>query len=350
MNENTKHEVFMRRCFDLAKLGAGHVSPNPMVGAVIVHKDKIIGEGWHEAYGQAHAEVNAVNSVKEENRKYLSASTIYVSLEPCCIFGKTPPCSDLILQNKIPEVVVSCLDATPGVAGNSVKLLREAGLSVTTGILEKEGLELAKVRNTFAGTNRPYIILKYAQSQDGFIGQQEKQIWLTNPYSKRLAHKWRSETDAILVGTNTVQTDDPELTNRYWWGGSPLRIFFDKSLKISQDKKVYQDEQPTLILTEKDINSYGFARTKLLNFDFSENVPEQLCTILGEWKISSLLVEGGAFTLQKFIDSELWDEARIFSTDKILGKGVKAPEITGEIFRRERLDKDILTILKNKPV
>lgn len=350
MNENTKHEVFMRRCFDLAKLGAGNVSPNPMVGAVIVHKDRIIGEGWHEAYGHAHAEVNAVNSVKEEDRKYLTESTIYVSLEPCCIFGKTPPCSDLILQNKIPEVVVSCLDATPGVAGNSVELLREAGVKVTTGILEKEGLELAKIRNVFAGKNRPYIILKYAQSHDGFIGQKEEQVWLTNPYSKRLAHKWRSETDAILVGTNTVQTDDPELTNRYWWGVSPLRIILDKSLKISQDKKVYQDEQPTLILTEKDISSYGFERTKLLNFNFSENVPEQLCAMLGEWKISSLLVEGGAFTLQKFIDSGLWDEARIFSTDKILSRGIKAPEITGEIFRTERLDKDILTILKNKQV
>ena len=346
---NIKYQdKYMRRCFDLARLGAGFVSPNPMVGAVIVYNDEIIGEGWHQMYGTAHAEVNAVNSVAEENVQYLSKSTIYVSLEPCCIFGKTPPCSNLIIEKKIPEVVISCLDSTPEVAGNSVKILEAAGVKVTTGVLEKEGLALAAIRNTFAGENRQYIILKYAQSADGFISKKGEQTWLTNAYSKRLTHKWRAETDAILVGTNTAAIDNPQLNNRYWSGMPPLRLAIDKSMKLDQNLHLFDDEQPTLILTESAVNIMGFERTQFIQLDFSENLPQQIVQTLAQGKISSLLIEGGAHTLQSFIDADLWDEARIFSVDKRLGEGVKAPQIKGEIVKIEKIVADKLTVVKRQ--
>jgi len=346
---NNKYQNnYMRRCFDLARLGAGFVSPNPMVGAVIVHKDKIIGEGWHQMYGTAHAEVNAVNSVAEENVQFLEQSTMYVSLEPCCIFGKTPPCSNLIIEKKIPRVVISCLDTTPGVAGNSVKILRDAGVEVITGVLEEEGQALAAIRNTFAGKDRPYIILKYAQSQDGFISKSGEQTWLTNPYSKRLTHKWRAETDAILVGTNTAAIDNPQLNNRYWSGMPPLRLAIDKSMKLDQNLNLFNDEQATLVFTASAVNIMGFERTQFIQLDFSENVPQQIVNTLAQGKISSLLIEGGAHTLQSFIDADLWDEARIFSVEERLGDGIKAPQLEGGIVKTEKLVSDTLTIVKKQ--
>ncbi len=342
------HNNYMRRCFDIARFGAGFVSPNPMVGAVIVYNDEIIGEGWHQMYGTAHAEVNAVNSVSEENLPNLSKSTMYVSLEPCCIFGKTPPCSNLIIENKIPEVVISCLDSTPGVAGNSVKILRDAGIKVTTGILDEEGKELAAFRNTFAGKNRPYIILKYAQSADGFISKEGEQTWLTNPYSKRLTHKWRAETDAILVGTNTATIDNPQLNNRFWSGMPPLRLVIDKNMRLDQNLHLFDDEQPTLIMTENAVNVMGFERTQFVPLDFSENVPEQIVNTLAQGKVTSLIIEGGAHTLQSFIDAGLWDEARIFSVGKRLAAGIKAPNLKGKIVKTEKIVSDTLTVVKNQ--
>lgn len=340
------HNNYMRRCFDLARLGAGFVSPNPMVGSVIVYNDEIIGEGWHQMYGTAHAEVNAVNSVSEKNQQYLSKSTMYVSLEPCCIYGKTPPCSNLILENKIPELIISCLDATPGVAGNSVKILKEAGVKVTTGILEEEGKKLAAFRNTFAGKNRPYIILKYAQSADGFISKKDEQTWLTNPHSKRLTHKWRAESDAILVGTNTASIDNPQLNSRLWSGMPPLRIAIDKTMKLDQNLHLFDDEQATLIMTESAVNLMGFERTRFISLDFSENVPQQIVDTLAQGKITSLLIEGGAYTLQSFIDAGLWDEARIFSVEKRLGEGIKAPNLIGEKVNTINILSDTLTVVK----
>ncbi len=342
------HNNYMRRCFDLARLGAGFVSPNPMVGAVIVYNDQIIGEGWHQVYGTAHAEVNAVSSVEEENRQYLSESTMYVSLEPCCIYGNTPPCSNLIIENKIPEVVISCLDATPGVAGNSVKLLKEAGVKVTTGVLEEEGKELAAFRNTFAGKNRPYIILKFAQSADGFISKEGEQTWMTNPYSKRLTHKWRAEADAILVGTNTASIDNPQLNSRLWSGMPPLRIAIDRTMKLDQNLHLFDDEQPTLIMTESAVNIMGFERTQFIPLDFSENIPQQITDTLAQGKVTSLLIEGGAHTLQSFIDANLWDEARIFSVEQRLGAGIKAPSLTGETVNTQKILSDTLTVVKNR--
>lgn len=340
--------TYMRRCFDLARLGAGFVSPNPMVGAVIVYNDKIIGEGWHQMYGTAHAEVNAVNSVSEENLPFLSKSTMYVSLEPCCIFGKTPPCSNLIIEKKIPEVVISCLDATPEVSGNGVKILEDAGVKVTIGVLEEEGRDLAAIRNTFAGENRPYIILKYAQSADGFITKEGEQTWLTNAYSKRLTHKWRTETDAILVGTNTAAIDNPQLNNRLWSGLPPLRLVIDNSMKLDQNLNLFDDEQPTLIFTELDVNLMGFERTQFIQMDFSENVPQQIVNTLAQGRVTSLLIEGGAHTLQSFIDENLWDEARIFSVKSRLGKGIKAPHLRGKTVKTQKIVSDILTVVKNQ--
>lgn len=337
----------MQRCFDLARLGAGFVSPNPMVGAVIVHDDRIIGEGWHQAYGTAHAEVNAINSVKEKDKHLLTEATLFVSLEPCCIFGNTPPCTKLIIENRIPKVVISCLDATPEVAGNGVILLEKAGIKVTTGILEEEGRHLAAIRNTFAGKNRPYILLKWAQSTDGYIGQKDKQVWLTNPYSKRLAHQWRAQTDAILVGKNTAAIDNPELTNRYWSGASPLRLVIDKDLALHQSLHLFDDENPTLVFTEKEVSSMGFERTRFIPLDFENNIPEQIAATLASGRITSLLVEGGAKTLQSFIDIGLWDEARIFTTSKHLGTGINAPKIDGKEIAKTTIDGDILTIIKN---
>jgi diaminohydroxyphosphoribosylaminopyrimidine deaminase/5-amino-6-(5-phosphoribosylamino)uracil reductase len=221
-------EHFMQRCFDLACLGAGATSPNPVVGAVIVHQNRIIGEGYHMAYGKAHAEVNAVRSIRAEDRHLLKQATLYVSLEPCNIHRNTPPCTLLILEESIPRVVVSTVDHTPGVDGSGLARLRAAGVEVTVGVLEKEGQRLSQARNTFITRHRPYILLKYAQSANGiFAPEDNRQLWLTNPYSKRLVHKWRSEASAILVGANTAIADNPRLNNRLYYGKSPVRVILD---------------------------------------------------------------------------------------------------------------------------
>ncbi len=226
-----QEEIYVQRCFDMAVLGVDKVSPNPMVGAILVHKNRIIGEGYHEKFGQAHAEVNALRNVEPSDKKYISSSTLYVSLEPCCIHGNTPPCTDLIIKNGIPEVVISCLDQTPKVAGEGVGKLKRSGINVFEGLLKQKGERLSNIRNTFVTEERPYIILKYAQSLDGFIGKPDRQVWLTNSVSKRLVHKWRQEADAIIVGTNTALIDNPKLTTRYFSGSCPLRIvFFQASL------------------------------------------------------------------------------------------------------------------------
>lgn len=339
------HENYMRRCFELARLGAGSVSPNPMVGAVLVHDGRIIGEGWHRKYGGPHAEVNAVRSVREEDRHLIEKSTFYVSLEPCCIFGRTPPCTNLILDNKIPEVVISAIDDTPEVKGQGVSILREAGVKVTTGILKEEGERLAAIRNTFAGENRPYIILKWAESVDGFMGQPGKQVWISNQFSKRVSHRMRAEADAILVGTQTALVDDPQLNNRLWYGRSPLRILLDRDSKVSTDQKIFSEEAKTLVVTEKDAKQTDKVEWLSLAFD-QELLPNLMASFVGR-KISSLIVEGGAFTLWKFIEAQLWDEARVFKSEKHLGTGIKAPSLEAQAASSFQLDSDSLTIFRN---
>ena len=345
---NMTHENYIQRCFDLARLGAGSVAPNPMVGAVLVHENRITGEGWHRQYGQAHAEVNALNSVRPADRHLIEKSTLYVSLEPCNIFGKTPPCTDLILRHKIPRVVISCLDHTPEVSGRGVELLRNAGVEVITGILQEKGEALSSIRNTFVSKKRPYILLKFARSKDGFMGQTGRQVWISNPFSNRLAHRLRSELGAILAGTNTAVTDNPQLNTRLWFGKSPLRIVLDRHLRVPKSHFLWSDGGSTWIVTEQP-EPQNFARENLhfIQMKFDETLLPSLLARLFEEKISSLLVEGGAATLRHFIDGGWWDEAMIFTGNKVLGTGIEAPKISGTLTEEHPIAGDVLTIFKN---
>lgn len=347
----SKENFFIKRCFDLARLGAGSVSPNPMVGAVLVHEGRIIGEGYHQRYGGAHAEVNAVASVALADRKLISKATLFVSLEPCCIYGKTPPCTNLIIQEKIPRVVISCLDLTPEVSGQGVKTLRAHNVEVITGVLEEEGKALAATRNISVRQNRPYVVLKMAVTPNGFFAPADgSQFWITQPLSKRLVHRWRAEVDAILVGTNTARADNPRLDNRYYWGKSPLRIVLDRDLKLPLDLHLFSDAYPTLIITEQAVpeiregKSFQYLR---MDFDdcFWQNLLHQLWV---EYKIGILLVEGGAKVLQQVIDADLWDEARVLVGQNTLLNGVPAPLITGAKQARIPLGKDELILYQKR--
>lgn len=341
---NKKDELYIKRSFDLALLGNQKASPNPTVGAVIVYDEKIIGEGFHQQYGGPHAEVNAVNSIPASKQHLLKNSTIYISLEPCCIHGNTPPCTDLIIKHQIPKVFVASIDETVGVQGNSPKLLANEGIEVHTGILQEVGNEICKIRNTFVSQQRPYIILKYAQSEDQFIGKEDAQVWLTNPISKRLVHKWRSEVDAIMIGTNTAKIDNPQLTNRYYFGNSPLRIILDRNLQLSKELNVMNDSHPTLIITQQDPPEHSYKSTQFLQLPFDEYLLDRLMNYLYQFKISSLLVEGGAKLLESFIETELWDEARVFTAPKTLKDGIKAPSIKAPIIQEKVILKDKLSI------
>jgi len=275
------HEKYIKRCIELAKNGLGTTYPNPLVGSVIIRKDKIIGEGWHQKAGASHAEVNAVNSVKDES--LLKKSTIYVSLEPCSHYGKTPPCSDLIIAKGIKKVVIGTVDPFAEVAGRGIKKLMEAGCEVQVGVLEKECQDLNKRFFTFHQKKRPYIILKWAQTADGFIAPtiQEKRepVWITNQYSKQLVHKWRSEEQAILVGTNTAIADNHKLNTRIWKGENPVRVVIDKELKIPQESALFDGTIKTIVLTENvkksDNNKLVFEK-----LDFQQDLPYQVCEVL----------------------------------------------------------------------
>jgi diaminohydroxyphosphoribosylaminopyrimidine deaminase/5-amino-6-(5-phosphoribosylamino)uracil reductase len=330
------HEVYISRCVEIAKNGLGYTRPNPMVGAVIVHNNKIIGEGYTSAYGGPHAEVNAINSV--ENKSLLKTSTLYVTLEPCSHFGKTPPCSDLIIKNNIPNVVIGCIDDNKKVAGQGVKKLKNAGCNVIVGILEQECKTLHKRFFTFHNKKRPYIILKWAETNDGFIApktkQDQKPVWITNSYSRQLVHKWRAEEQAILVGTNTVLEDNPSLTTRNWTGKNPTRIVMDKHEKLSKNLSVFNNEAETILVSDKTI-------------DFSKNIAQQICNLLFTNNINSVIIEGGAKTLQTFIDANLWDEARIFIGQSKFNKGVQPPKLKGKLISEEKIDTDILKIYNN---
>jgi len=340
MGESKLHEFYMRRCFELAKLGSKYTKKNPMVGAVITYDNKIIGEGYHKEYGKQHAEVNALNSVQEKDKALLKEATLYVSLEPCFHEGKTPPCVDAVLKNSIKKVVVSCLDPFEKVAGKSINKLKANGVDVTTGILEKQGRNL--IRKFIANTieKRPYVVLKFAQSYDGYIGKKDQAIWLTNKFSKTLTHKWRSEVDGIMVGTQTAVVDNPKLTNRLYTGDSPMRIILDRNKRIPDSTHVLSDSYPTLMFTQ-DPNY------KLIPNKTVIHIPEwSLPTILQklyEQDIYSLIVEGGKSLLQSFITEELWDEYRIFRTQKNLNSGIKAPLIQSKFFAQEVLDGDVLS-------
>jgi len=325
----TIDEKYMQRCLELASKGRQNVKPNPMVGCVIVHKEKIIGESYHKEYGKPHAEVNAINSV--ENQELLRESTLYVNLEPCAHHGKTPPCSDLIVSKSIKRVVIGCKDSFAKVAGKGIEKMQKAGIQVDVGILEKESLMLNQTFFTFHQKQRPYIILKWAQTLDGYIDvirQPEDPIginWITHPNLRLPVHKWRSEEMGILVGAGTATNDNPRLDTREWFGKNPVRILFAEKEKINLMWHLLDESTNTLVFTDSYIeNSKSTTYHKI---DFLKNPIEQMLEILYQYEIQSVIVEGGQMMLQSFIDENLWDEARLLIGDKTFGKGLEAPKI-----------------------
>ncbi len=336
----------MNRCLELARTGAGRVAPNPMVGAVLVYDNKIIGEGYHKKFGEAHAEVNCINNVKDEDKDLIKASTLYVSLEPCSHYGKTPPCSNLIIEKKIQKIVIGCKDLNKEVDGKGIQKLQSAGVEVITGILTDECLSLNKRFFTFQQQQRPYIILKWAESSDGKIGippsssrlrsgenSKSERVLISNEFSNRLVHKWRSEEAAILIGTRTAFQDNPSLTNRLWHGDTPIRLVIDLNLRLPSHLKIFNKETKTFIFNKSTHEEDG----NLIFYKLKEEdlLPELLKT-LHELQIQSVLVEGGAKLLQSFIDKNLWDEARVIRNEQLtLGSGLDAPQLKNEILQSQ---------------
>ena len=344
------HENYINRCIQLAKNGLGNTYPNPLVGCVIVHQDKIIGEGWHQIAGGHHAEVNAINSVRDKS--LLDKATLYVSLEPCNHFGKTPPCSDLIISHQIPKVIIGTIDPYDEVAGKGVEKLKKHGCEVVVGVLEKECVELNKRFLNYHTNKRPYIILKWAETKDGFIdidrqvinGDEAKPNWITNQYSRQLVHKWRTEEQAIMIGTNTAVNDNPKLDVRTWLGKNPIRIVIDKNLRIPDNYRIFDGNVKTIIITEKtkdlEVSNLFFEQ-----IDFSKNIAKQICKVLYKHEIQSVIIEGGSQTLQTFIDANLWDEARIFIGEVAFSNGIHAPNITGLESDSKMIRSDVLKVL-----
>jgi len=337
-------EIFMKRCIELASKAIGHVSPNPLVGSVIVYQGKIIGEGYHQNYGKAHAEVNAIASVKDKS--LLPKSTLYVNLEPCAHFGKTPPCANLIIEHKIPKVVIGSVDCFSEVSGKGIDRMKKAGIEVVVGALEKESRELNKRFFTFHEKKRPYIILKWAESKDGYIApkNQTAPFWMTSSESKKLVHEWRVEETAILVGRVTAEKDNPSLTVREVEGKNPIRIVIDKDLKLSTDLNLFNNDAKTIVFNS--IKSEENDTNQFIKIDFNYLI-KSILKELYKLNIQSIIIEGGSKTLQSFIDATMWDESRVFTTNKILDEGVKSPIIKGVIISEEDIGGDQLKVTSN---
>jgi diaminohydroxyphosphoribosylaminopyrimidine deaminase / 5-amino-6-(5-phosphoribosylamino)uracil reductase len=362
----------MRRCLELAREGAGHVAPNPMVGAVLVQNNLVIGEGWHRQYGKAHAEVNCIldaikrlsSGTQHENSHgspILPATldrndlVLYVSLEPCSHFGKTPPCTELIINNRIPKVVIGCRDPFPTVNGTGVNKLRMAGIEVTENVVEEDCRDINRRFFTFQLQHRPYIILKWAETSDGFMASEPlhnedtrvavPRLLISNEFTNRMVHKWRSEEAAILVGTNTAISDDPELTTRHWRGKSPVRLVIDMDLKLPPTLKIFNNKSRTIIFNEHRHGDEG--NTSYYQVGRDASIVQQILNGLYQLNIQSVLVEGGARLLQSFIDEDVWDEARIIRSKTVGGKGLAAPElVTGYKMKEESLDSDLVSYYK----
>jgi len=323
-------KIFMQRCLQLAANGMGHTYPNPMVGSVIVYDGKIIGEGYHLKAGKAHAEVNAINSVK--NKEVLKLSTLYVNLEPCAHVGKTPACSRLIIDSKIPRVVIGCRDSFSLVDGKGIDMLKAMAVNVTVGVLENESRELNRRFFTFHEKKRPYIILKWARTSDGFIDFERtaktpiQPNWITDDYSRMLVHKWRSEEQAVMAATNTLEKDNPKLNVRDWVGSQPVRIVLDRSLRLKKNLSVFDDTQKTIVFTEK--SRKDTENTEYIQIGFGRTFYEEFLNVLYEKEIQSVFVEGGGLFLQNLIDGGYWDEAREFIGNINFKTGVKAPAIS----------------------
>ena len=341
------HEHYIKRCLQISKLGIGTTRPNPSVGAVLVVDDRIIGEGFTSPYGGNHAEVNAISAVKDPT--LLATATMYVTLEPCSHFGKTPPCADLIIKNEIKKVVIGCLDSNVLVAGKGIERLQNAGCEVIVGVLEKECKAHHRRFFTFQIKKRPFIILKWAQTLDAYIAPKNRvtqtPVWITNEVSRQLVHKWRSEEQSILVGTTTVLDDNPGLDVRHWKGEDPVRIVIDKELKIPANLKVYDGSVKTIFINETRTYAKGTIFFEKINF--SEPIAIQICAVLFKHKIQSLIVEGGTKTIQTFIDENLWDEARVFSGEVHFNDGVNAPKLDVIPTKEENIKDDILKTYLN---
>jgi diaminohydroxyphosphoribosylaminopyrimidine deaminase/5-amino-6-(5-phosphoribosylamino)uracil reductase len=324
----TVHETYLHRCLELARQAAGYTAPNPMVGAVLVYDGHIIGEGFHQQYGGPHAEVNCIDSVKDTDRHLIASSTMYVSLEPCAHFGKTPPCADLIIRHKIPQVVIGCRDPFAQVDGKGIEKLEAAGTKVTVGVLEQAATELNKRFFTFHRQHRPYIILKWAQTANGRIGKEDyARLRISGALTNRLVHRWRSEEAAILVGTNTAFFDDPQLNTRLWSGPDPVRLVVDMDLRLPSSLKLFDKTVRTIVFNTRQHEEQG----NLLYYQVTKDVSlvHQIANALYQQKILSVLVEGGARLLQSFIDEGYWDEARIITNEELFVEGGIAAPVLG---------------------
>lgn len=348
--EQKTHEKYMWRCIELASKALGNTYPNPMVGSVIVHNNKIIGEGYHLKSGKPHAEVNAINSVR--NKDLLKESTIYVNLEPCSHHGKTPPCSDLIIEKKIPDVVIGCVDSFSEVSGRGIDKLRKSGCNVTVDILEKESRELNKRFFTYHEKKRPFIILKWAQTLDGYIDAIRKKhtpiapLWITNEHCRVLVHKWRTEEQAIMVGTKTANKDNPKLNVRDWYGNNPVRVVIDKSLSLSPTLSLFDRSVKTIVFTH--INKQNVPNIDFVQLDFSKkNLLPDMLNVLNEYELQSVIIEGGTQLLSTFVQNNLWDEARVFVGNKNFCGGTKAPDFPFHFHNQERIGNSLLNIHRN---
>ncbi len=347
-----QHQLFLDRCIELARLGAGSVSPNPMVGAVIVCDDQIIGEGYHMAYGHAHAEVNAIKNVFEKNanaKELLKRSTIYVNLEPCSHFGKTPPCTDLIILNEIPSVVIGCRDPFDQINGKGIEKLKNAGIEIIEHILTDKCLDLNKRFFTRIQKQRPYIILKWAQTSNGYFAPLDgSKKWISSNEAKQMVHCWRSEEDAVLVGKNTALADDPILNVREWSGRDPVRIVIDRKLELSKNLNIFDQTQDTIIFNSIKTEIDG--RVKYLELENFDNLlPQLIAYQLYLMDIQSIIVEGGSKTLNLFLESGLWDEARVFVSPKSWDDGILAPKLKANPDEVQNLGPDSLKIWHNTP-
>ena len=342
-HDHPQDDVFMRRALELARYGSGSVSPNPLVGCVVVHEGSIIGEGWHRKYGESHAEVNAVNSVADKT--LLRQSTVYVNLEPCSHYGKTPPCADMLVANEVKRVVISNTDINPLVSGEGIRKLESAGIAVTTGILADAGKILNKRFFNTIEKKRPYIVLKWAETADGFMARENHDSrWISNEYSRQLTHRWRTEEDAILVGTATAARDNPQLTVRNWTGRNPIRIVIDRKMMLDSSLHLFDGQTMTMRYnTMKNTQEQNLLSVKIDDKDFLKN----MLLDLYERKIQSVFVEGGPYTLSQFIQHNLWDEARIFRSPQRFERGVPAPVVKGNE-TTEYIFEDSITFVHNK--
>ena len=332
----------MQRALELALLGKGSVAPNPMVGCVVVHDGKIIGEGFHQKYGNAHAEVNAINSV--EDQLLLKQSTVFVTLEPCAHFGKTPPCSDLLIDKGVKRVVISCRDPFKMVDGKGIEKLKTAGIEVSLGLLEKEAIHLNRRFFTYHTLDRPYVILKWAETFDGFMAKSNYDSkWISSAHSRQIVHKWRSEEDAILVGKNTAIHDNPSLTVRDWKGSNPTRILLDSDLEVPESHKLFDGNVKTIVMNKvKDEEKGHVLWMKLDSLD-----PSSILNVLYQQRIQSVIVEGGSKTLNSFIRENCWDEARIFKSESRFESGISAPVLRGKLLDQSHFKNDELLIYQN---